>query len=344
MNLEKILGQLFLIGFQGEAVSGNHPIAADIRKRNLGGVILFERLLAKSLDCNNIITATQVRRLTSDLQGLAGRKHLLIGVDQEGGRVCRLKTERGFPASSAAAELGERDDPVLTEIHSLAAADMLQRLGINLNLAPVVDLNTHQDNPVIGRLGRSFSADAEKVVRHAEAWIKAHRARNILTCLKHFPGHGSSRNDSHRGFVDISETWSRDELKPFSELIGSGHADTIMTGHLFNSRLDAEHPATLSHSTITGVLRKELHFKGVILTDDLQMKAITGRYGLEEAVCMAFAAGTDMAVIGNNLDYDPEILSKAIESVIRGVEKGLLEKDMLIAAHERIQRLKKLIL
>jgi beta-N-acetylhexosaminidase len=343
MNLERIVGQLFLIGFHGEAISENHPIAVDIRKRNLGGVILFERLLAKNLDCNNIITATQVRRLTSDLQDLAG-KSLLIGVDQEGGRVCRLKNERGFPVSSAAAELGERDDLLLTEIHSLSTADMLQRVGINLNLAPVVDLNTHQDNPVIGRLGRSFSADAAKVIRHAEAWIAAHHARNILTCLKHFPGHGSSRNDSHLGFVDISGTWSREELKPFAELIGSGHADTIMTGHLFNSRLDAENPATLSHSTITGVLRKELHFNGVILTDDLQMKAITDRYGLEEAVCMAFAAGIDMAVIGNNLDYDPDILPKAIEAVIRGVEKGVLEKDMLVAAHARVQQLKKRIL
>jgi beta-N-acetylhexosaminidase len=342
MDLEKILGQLFLIGFYGEAISDNHPIAIDIRQRNLGGVILFERLLAKNLDCNNIVTATQVRRLTNDLQDLAG-KSLLIGVDQEGGRVCRLKNERGFPVSSAAAELGERDDPVLTEIHSLAAADMLQSVGINLNLAPVVDLNTHQDNPVIGRLGRSFSADAAKVIRHAEAWIRAHHARNVLTCLKHFPGHGSSRSDSHLGFVDISGTWSRDELKPFVELIGFGLADTIMTGHLFNVCLDPEHPATLSHSTITGVLRKELRFNGVILTDDLQMKAITERYGLEEAVCMAFAAGIDMAVIGNNLDYDPDILPKAIEAVIRGVEKGVLEKDMLVAAHMRVQQLKKRI-
>jgi beta-N-acetylhexosaminidase len=343
MNLEKILGQLFLLGFHGETVSENHHIVADIQEKNLGGVILFERLLAKNLGCNNIITATQVKRLTTGLQDLAGRQ-LLIGVDQEGGRVCRFTAGRGFPVSAAVAELGERDDLVLTEIHSLAAADMLQELGINLNLAPVVDLNTYRDNPIIGRLGRSFSADAEKVVRHAEAWIKAHHARNILTCLKHFPGHGSSRHDSHLGFVDISETWNQDELKPFAELIRLGLADTIMTGHLFNSHLDPEHPATLSHSTITDVLRKKLRYDGVILTDDLQMKAITDRYGLEEAVCMAFAAGIDMVVIGNNLDYDPEILPKAIKSVIRGVKKGVLIEEKLIAAHARIQRLKKIIL
>jgi beta-N-acetylhexosaminidase len=340
MDLEKNAGQLFLLGFHGETVAENHPIIADIKERNLGGVILFERLLAKNLGCNNIITASQVKHLTTVLHNLAGRQ-LLIGVDQEGGRVCRFTTGRGFPVSAAAAELGERDDIVLTGIHSLSAADMLLGLGVDLNLAPVVDLNTYRDNPIIGVLGRSFSSDAEKVIKHAEAWITAHRSRNILTCLKHFPGHGSSRHDSHRGFVDVSETWDREELKPFAELIRLGLADTIMTGHLFNSHLDPEHPATLSRYTITEVLRKKLHFKGVVLTDDLQMKAITDRYGLEEAVCMAFAAGIDMVVIGNNLDYDPGILKKAIQAVIRSVKSGVLKEEMLAAAYKRVQRLKK---
>ncbi len=340
MDLEKNIGQLFLLGFHGETVAENHPIVADIQERNLGGVILFERLLAKNLGCNNIIAASQVKHLTTLLHSLAGRQ-LLIGVDQEGGRVCRFTAGRGFPVSAAAAELGQRDDTVLTGIHSLAAADMLQQLGVDLNLAPVVDLNCYRDNPIIGILGRSFSDDADKVIKHAEAWITAHRLRNILTCLKHFPGHGSSRHDSHRGFVDISETWGAEELKPFAELIRRGLADTIMTGHLFNSHLDAEHPATLSRHTITEVLRGQLQFEGVVLTDDLQMKAITDRYGLEDAVCMAFAAGVDMVVIGNNLDYDPQVLQKAIRAVIRNVASGVLKEEILTAAYERVQRLKK---
>jgi beta-N-acetylhexosaminidase len=340
MDFEKIIGQLFLLGFHGETVSENHPVATDIRERNLGGVILFERLLAKNLGSNNIITASQVKVLTTKLNDLAGGR-LLIGVDQEGGRVCRFTAGRGFPVSAAAADLGERDDAVLTGIHSLAAADMLLDLGVNLNLAPVVDLNTYPDNPIIGMLDRSFSANAEKVIKHAEAWITAHHSRSILTCLKHFPGHGSSRHDSHRGFVNVSETWSGEELKPFAELIRRDLADTIMTGHLYNSHLDPEYPATLSPYTITEVLRKQLQFKGVILTDDLQMKAITDRYGLEDAVCMAFAAGIDMVVIGNNLDYDPEILKKSIQAVIRSVKSGVLKEEMLAAAYERVQRLKK---
>jgi beta-N-acetylhexosaminidase len=339
MNLSKITGQLFLLGFHGESVSENHPIVKDIRERNLGGVILFERLIAKNLTCNNIITATQVGDLTTRLREYAGR-HLFIGVDQEGGKVCRLTAGRGFPVSAAAADLGKQNDILLTGIHSLAVADMLHSLGIDLNLAPVVDLNTCPENPIIGTLGRSFSANAAEVITHAEAWIAAHHARNVQTCLKHFPGHGSSRNDSHLGFVDISETWDREELRPFAELIRRGLADAIMTGHLFNKHIDPDHPATLSRLTITELLRKTLQFDGVVLTDDLQMKAITDRYGLEEAVCMAFGAGVDMVLIGNNLDYDQDILQKAIQAVIKGVETGALDKDILLAAHERVQRLK----
>ena len=340
MDLEKNIGQLFLLGFPGETISENHPIVADIQERNLGGVILFERFLAQNLACNNIITATQVKHLTTLLHNLAGRQ-LLIGVDQEGGRVCRFTAGRGFPVSAAAAELGDRDDILLTGIHSRAAAMLLRELGVNLNLAPVVDLNTYQENPIIGLLGRSFSADTEKVVRHAEAWITAHHSQNILTCLKHFPGHGSSRHDSHCGFVDISETWGKEELNPFVKLIRRGCADTIMTGHLYNSHLDPEYPATLSRHTITEILRNRLKFTGVIMTDDLQMKAITDRYGLEDAVCLAFAAGIDMVVIGNNLDYDPEILQKVIRAVTRKVKSGALKEEVLVAAYGRVQRLKK---
>ena len=339
MDLEKNIGQLFLLGFHGDTISEDHPIVADIRERNLGGVILFERFLAQNRACNNIITATQVKHLTTRLHTLAGGQ-LLIGVDQEGGRVCRFTAGRGFPVSAAAAELGERDDTLLTGIHSLTTATLLRELGVNLNLAPVVDLNTYRDNPIIGRLDRSFSADTEKVITHAEAWITAHRSQNILTCLKHFPGHGSSRHDSHRGFVDISETWGQEELQPFAELIRRGCADTIMTGHLYNSHLDPEYPATLSRRTITEILRNRLNFQGVIITDDLQMKAITDRYGLEDAVCRAFAAGIDMVVIGNNLNYDPGILQKAIRAVIQKVKSGALKEDILAAAFERVQRLK----
>jgi beta-N-acetylhexosaminidase len=339
MDLRKMLGQLFLLGFQGQEISKSSPIVADIKERNLGGVLLFDRLLAKNLTANNIFSASQVKNLTDGLQSYSGNR-LLIGVDQEGGKVCRLTQKGGFPVTASPSELGEINDIVLTEMHAATVAHMLKRLGINLNLAPVVDLNIFPDSPIIGALGRSFSSDAEQVVRHAKAWIQAHGTCNILSCLKHFPGHGSAHNDSHLGFVDISETWNKKELQPFSELIKQGLADAVMTGHLFNSILDSRYPATLSQNIITGLLRRELRYDGVVISDDIQMKAISDLYGLEETLFRAFSAGVDMIIIGNNLDYAPDILERALQATIRCLQKGYLKEEQLIAALRRVQRLK----
>lgn len=343
MNLEQKIGQLFLIGFQGDKIDASHPVAADITQRNLGGVILFDRSLAQKKDHNNIRSADQVKLLTATLQGLTCTP-LLIGVDQEGGKVRRLKPELGFPATASAAVLGQKNDMTLTAIHAATTADTLQALGINLNLAPVVDVNSFAENPVIGRLDRSFSSSPETVSTHAGEWIKAHRTRGILSCLKHFPGHGSSRTDSHLGFTDISKTWSPEELQPYKDLIAGGMADAIMTGHLFHQKLDPLHPATLSPRIIGTLLRQELQFSGVVISDDLQMKAITDRYGLEEAACLALAAGVDLLVIGNNLDYDPEILARTIPAILQAIHAGKLQEKMIHEAYDRVQQLKKKVL
>ena len=340
MNLEQKIGQLFLIGFQGDSIDVSHPVAADITQRNLGGVILFDRSLATKQDHNNIRSADQVKFLTATLQGLA-RIPLLIGVDQEGGKVRRLKPEMGFPATASAAELGQKNDRTLTAIHAATTADTLQALGINLNLAPVVDVNSFTENPVIGRLDRSFSLSPGTISTHAGAWIKAHRTRGVLSCLKHFPGHGSSRTDSHLGFTDITDTWRPEELQPYKDLIASGLADAIMTGHLFHKELDPIHPATLSPRIIDNLLRQELQFSGVVISDDLQMKAITDRYGLEEAACLALAAGVDLLIIGNNLDYAPDVLARVIPAILQAIRAGKLQEKIIHEAYARIQQLKK---
>jgi beta-N-acetylhexosaminidase len=342
MNLEQKIGQLFLIGFQGDSINASHPIVADIQQRNLGGVILFDRFLAgqnPAQERNNIKSSAQVKALTAALQGFA-RTPLLIAVDQEGGKVRRLKPELGFPATATAAELGQKNDTTLTTIHAATTADTLQTLGINLNLAPVVDLNAYPENPVIGRLDRSFSVQPGRVTEHASTWIEAHKQRGIISCLKHFPGHGSSRTDSHLGFTDISETWTEAELTPYRELIGSGTAEVIMTGHLFHKGLDPIHPATLSPMIINNLLRRQLNFTGVVVSDDLQMKAITNLYGLEEAACLALAAGVDLLIIGNNLEYDPDILTRVIPAIRQAVARGAITEELIDNAYARVQRLK----
>jgi beta-N-acetylhexosaminidase len=339
MELEKIIGQLFLLGFKGTSVDASHPIAADLSKRNLGGVILFDRLLAEKQEQNNIIGATQVRALCTSLQNYSSTP-LLIAIDQEGGMVKRLKPEMGFPETASAAELGRRDDTTLTHIHATCTAATLHGLGINFNLAPVVDLNSFPENPVIGNLQRSFSADPDCVIRHTAAWIKAHRNYNILSCLKHFPGHGSSQADSHLGFTDISTSWQEEELIPFSSLIQKGMADSIMLGHLFHEKLDPDYPTSLSPAVVNGLLRGQLGYHGPTITDDMQMRAITEKYGLEEAVCQSLAAGIDMIIIGNNLDYDPEVLQRIIPAVILAVKENKIPETRLHSAWQRVRKLK----
>lgn len=343
MNIEQKIGQLFLLGFEGDSIDASHPVVADISLRNLGGVILFDRSLAKKQNHNNIRSAGQVKELTTALQRFA-HTPLLIGIDQEGGKVRRLKPERGFPATASAADLGQKNDSTLTSIHAMTTADTLQAMGINFNLAPVVDVNTFPENPVIGRLERSFSPSPATVSVHASEWIKAHNRQGVLSCLKHFPGHGSSRCDSHLGFTDITETWKVEELQPYKDLIACGLADAIMTGHLFHKGLDPIHPATLSPHIIGSLLRQKLQFTGAVISDDLQMKAITDRYGLEDAACLALAAGVDLLIIGNNLDYVPNILTRIIAAILQALHSGVLLEKQIHEAYTRVQELKKKIL
>ena len=338
-SIEEKIGQLFLIGFEGATLSRKNPVAMDIVDRNLGGVILFDKLLAKKLTTNNIVTPTQVADLTSSLQELAGG-NLLIAVDQEGGMVTRLKEQHGFQSTPGAEMLGNAANPEETTRSSRQVARMLSSVGINFNLAPVVDLNIYKENPIIGAYGRSFSEHADIVFENTAKWVAAHRQEGVLTCLKHFPGHGSSRSDSHHGFVDISNTWRETELQPYKDFIIKGYREAIMVGHLFNSHLDEFYPATLSYSTVHKMLRSQLQYRGLIVSDDMQMRAITDRYGLAEACCKAISAGVDLVIIGNNISHDPYILEKIQTELLKAVDQGRLTTKRIEEAWSRIQEFK----
>ncbi len=342
ISLEKLIGQLFILGFQGESIDQHHPIAEDIRERNLGGVVLFDKQLAEKREQNNIVSPSQLQALVSSLQDCSTTP-LLVAIDQEGGMVRRLKTKTGFPETTSAYNLGCEDDVTRTAIHAACTAKTLHNLGINLNLAPVVDLNTFPGNPVIGKLQRSFSSTTDTVIRHAAIWIREHAKEKVFSCLKHFPGHGSSRSDSHLGFTDISNSWQTEELTPFKTLIEDQQIHSVMLGHLYHEGLDPEYPTSLSPAVVNTLLRKQLGFQGLILTDDLQMKAITDRYGIEEAACLALAAGVDMIIIGNNLEYVPDVLQRVIPVVLAAVKDNKIPEAQLHGAWQRVQRLKKQI-
>ena len=220
-------------------------------------------------------------------------------------------------------------------------AQTLQSAGINLNLAPVVDLNVNPDNPIIGYYERSFSADPDIATDHALEVIRAHHEYGVLTTLKHFPGHGSSTGDSHQGFVDVTDTWSEIELEPFRNIIQAGVCDVVMTAHIFNAHLDPDYPATLSHPTITGILRDQLGWDGVVITDDMGMGAITQYYGFETAIELAVEAGADiLAYAINSAVFDLTIPARAFQ-VIKGlVENEVIRESRIDQSYRRIMRLK----
>ena len=333
-SLELKIGQMLLVGFHGLDVS--RRLSRDIGYYNIGGMVLYDS------HGRNIVSPGQVRRLCNKLKRMADIP-LLIAIDQEGGTVSRLNPQAGFPPTVSAQYLGHRDDIVQTYQSALEMAQTMARLGINMNLAPVVDCNRNPLNPVIGGLERSFSADPRAVTRHALAFITAHHDTGIICSLKHFPGHGSSLNDSHQGLTDITATWSPSELEPFADIIKEGKADTIMTAHVHNTTLDRDYPATLSKPMIDGILRTELGYDGVVISDDLQMKAIAENYDFLSVLELSINAGVDILLLANNSESDVMNVPHTIDAIRWLVEQGRISTARIDQAYQRIMRLKQRI-
>lgn len=338
-RLDMKIGQMVMIGFRGTSLEKSPGLMEDITRFNLGGVVLFDYDVPSGSPGRNITSPDQLRQLTSELQQ-ASRIPLLIAVDQEGGRIARLKTKYGFPESISAGRLGQLNNADSTFRATLSIAETLEKAGINVNFAPVVDLDSNPDNPVIGSLERSFSADPDEVTSHASAVVKALHAKKIIATLKHFPGHGSSATDTHKDFTDVTESWKKTELMPYRKLVDEGYRDLVMTAHVFNASLDPVHPATLSKPVITGLLRDSLGFSGVVISDDMQMKAVADHYSLETAIPLAIEAGVDILLFANNSTYDAGIAEKAVTIIRSLVEKGTVSPARIDSSYRRIMALK----
>lgn len=335
------VGQLLMLGFRGLRVQAGDAIAQAIADWHVGAVVLFDVDGASAGRLpRNIASPEQVQALVADVTGLAAMP-LLVAVDYEGGMVARLRPRYGFPETLSPWELGQQGVEA-TRAQAQAMARLLRELGIHLNLAPVVDVCVNPDNPIIAQKGRCFAADAETVTQHARAFIEAHHAEGVACTLKHFPGHGSSTGDTHQGWVDVTASWSADELRPYQALIAEGLADAVMTAHVFNAALDAQDPATLSAPTIEGLLRQELGFRGVVISDDMQMLAIARHYTLEEAVGKALLAGVDMLAFANNSaeNYDERLAERLVRLMLKLVEEGKVPETRIAEAYRRVQRLK----
>ncbi len=339
-GFKKAISQMVIAGFRGTGICIESPFFKDLKTYQPGGVILFDYDLESRRYGRNIESPDQLKVLVDEVKRLS-ETPLIVAIDQEGGKVARLKERYGFPSFESAEYIGKEDSEETTEKWSSKIAATLKSAGINYNCAPSVDLNLNPGNPVIGGIGRSFSADTEIVVKHASIFIDTLRSYGIFTSIKHFPGHGSSEGDTHNGMVDVTDCWEREELEPFRSLINTGYADMVMTSHIFNRKLDADYPATLSEKIISGVLRKELGFKGVVISDDMQMGAIRDHYGFEESVKLAINAGVDIVTFGNNLAYDESIIGRFVNCVEKYVATGAIKKERINESFERIKELKK---
>jgi beta-N-acetylhexosaminidase len=339
-TLKEKIGQLLMIGFRGYQLSDTSHISRDISEYNLGGVILFDFDVPTGRPVRNIESESQVQSLNTSLQGIADTP-LLIAIDQEGGRVARLKPARGFPETVSAQYLGDLDNTDTTRAYATEQTELLANLGFNVNFAPVVDLNINPDNPVIGSIERSYGAGQALVTKHASIVIEEHQQHQILPVIKHFPGHGSAWNDSHVGMADVTDTWVDTELQPYRNLAQTDYLFGVMTAHVLNRNLDEELPATLSRSIQTGLLRNSIGFKGLLFSDDMQKEAIRSFYGLEFAIEHALNAGVDMLVFGNNSVYQPNIVPDAVEIISNLVENGAVSEKRINESYKRVMETKR---
>ena len=328
LSLRRQIGRLLIAGFNGEQVPVE--LRSLAREFGLGGVILFAR---------NIAEPEQVAGLSYEAARLDPELPLWVSVDQEGGRVARLKAP--FTEWPPMATLGRSGDVRLAERFARALAAELKAVGITLDFAPVLDIHSNPKNPVIG--DRALAEKAEEVARLGGAIIRGLQGEGVAACGKHFPGHGDTATDSHLELPLVEHPPDRlrqVELVPFKAAIDAQVA-TLMTAHVFVPSLDADRPATLSRRIVTDILRKELGFGGVILSDDLEMKAIASHHAVPAAAVMAVDAGCDgLLICSGNCDLQ----AQALEALVHAVEDASLSLTRVEDALQRQQRAKERML
>ncbi|WP_405170099.1 beta-N-acetylhexosaminidase [Paenibacillus sp. FSL H8-0280] len=329
LTLEQKVGQLLMCGFHGQ--HADEQITRLIRDYHIGGVIYFRR---------NVESIDQLTRLSAELQDMAaeaGALPLMISVDQEGGMVARIDKE-GMTQVPGNMALGATGNPEYTLECAQILGRELKNIGIDMNLAPVVDVNNNPLNPVIGV--RSYGEHAESVAAHGVAAITGYQSQGIAATAKHFPGHGDTAVDSHLGIVTVPHDRNRleqMELLPFRRAIEAG-VDAIMTAHVMFPSIEPEPiPATLSHKVLTGLLREEMGFEGIIITDCLEMHAISKPYGVAEAAIRAVEAGADLILVSHTLQDQVA----ALEAIVEAVRTGRVSEEVIHQALERIMTWKR---
>ncbi|MDI9818329.1 glycoside hydrolase family 3 protein [Legionella sp. W10-070] len=345
MTLRYQIGQMLIMGFSGKIIDEFSSVKDWLINDGLGGVLLFDYDLVNQCPGKNLVDKYQIKNLIAKLHHYANdNKHeknlpLFVAIDYEGGAVDRLCHVDGCLTTLTPVELaGLPIEQMRVEINQMAKT--LKELGFNLNFAPVVDLDLNKEQGIIGKLGRSYSADPHHVIHVAREFVEIFANHGITCCYKHFPGHGSALGDSHEGFVDVTATFQPDELTPYQVLSSEKDLPAmIMTAHVINRQLEPGGlPATLSKTILTDLLRRELKFDGVIISDDLQMRAITNHYSLEETLYLTINAGADMMIFANQLgQITPEEIIDKVEYLVNSND---IPQARIEEAFQRICRLK----
>lgn len=307
-TISKMVGQLFIIGFEGKTPS--KEVESFIQKNNIGGICYFG---------HNIEGPEQLANLSNYLQSLSPKMPLFTTIDQEGGLVSRLGPP--FCEVPAPAQLENSSPTEVFEIMQVMGSEM-KAVGINWDFAPVCDVNTNPENPIIGKFNRSYSSDVAVVERLASGAARGLQKSGVIACAKHFPGHGDTSADSHLTLPVVEHSYEKlneRELKSFRRVIRSG-VETVMTAHVLYTAIDDAYPATLSKTIIQELLRKECRFEGVIVSDDMRMKGITEHYPNEQAVVLAVQAGVDQLLYCMGFE--------AQELALEAVVKGVIDKEI----------------
>ena len=340
--LKEKIAQMLIVGFNGQEMDEASQIYSDIKNLKIGGVILFSKNADKTKPDieKNIKNPSQLKSLTSDLQKIS-KTPLFVGIDQEGGYVSRLNPcEFGVSAFSAK-KLGVQNNLDFTYNEAFKTAFALKKLGINLNFVPCVDLEINKKSPIIASKERSFSANPYLVACHARAVIMAYEKAQVLTSLKHYPGHGSAMEDTHCGFVDVTGVFQSKELLPYKILIDDKSAKAIMISHIFDKNVDSSYPACMSDNFVKKKLINDMKFDGLIFSDDMQMRAISDNYSLEQVLFRSIKAGCDVIVFGNNISYQENIAQKSIDIIFSLVKSGQISEDRIDKSYKKILDYKK---
>ena len=340
--LRRYAAGMLMVGFRGDSVTDDCDAARYVRDLHVGAIVLFDVDLTSGthdIGTRNVTSKERLTRMTRQLQEWADYP-LFITLDQEGGKVARLKPQYGYMPTVTAQYLGETDNEDTTRYYAARIACEMAESGINLNLAPVVDV-LNPESPALTRYQRCYSTEPDVIARHAGWFIDEHHRQGVLCTLKHFPGHGNAITDSHYGFVDVTDTWGQYELEPFAELINEGRADVIMTAHIFNRNIDDLYPATLSEKTLNGILRQQFGYDGVIVTDDMYMDAILSNYSVSTALELAINAGADLLCVGNNINtgYEADRPFLLVDMIVESVKQGRIPWQRLQESHDRLMRL-----